>query len=286
MKYIIQKGYRGFGDRLTHLIFCVKIALETNRKIYVDWNDHYWNHNGENFSTYFELLNIGINDNTILQGLSVSPSFWKNKLDVSLSRSNYKEAKKFNSLRPFSTIIKKYPTEDVLVAVNHFHKIYTDMSFFFKIFRVKDRRIIDRVTELQKLHNLKDCVGIHLRGTDRKSSTKQNNKNILENITRKIKPQDKLVCFTDDVQLFNDFNKIFPRAILITNIVLDQPVASHTVLPQNLKHSKDEMNVDLLIDFFALASCKKQYSTFNESTFYQMSEKIHPYVDTVLGNGK
>jgi hypothetical protein len=59
MKYLIQKGFRGFGDRLRNLVMCVKIAIEQNRKIYVDWNDFYWNHTGENFYTYFEILDMG-----------------------------------------------------------------------------------------------------------------------------------------------------------------------------------------------------------------------------------
>jgi hypothetical protein len=287
MKYLIQKGYRGFGDRLTHLIYCVKIAIESNRKIYIDWNDHYWNHTGENFYTYFKLLDIGIENTNNLGDLSVSPNFWKNNLDANISPSNFAKIRDQEKISSLSSIIKKYPDEDVLVIINGFRKTFADISFFSKIFRVKDDRIITAVKELQEKYNLKECTGIHLRGTDRKREKHVTNSDILKKLFMKIKSTDIIVCFTDDIELFNEFKRKVPLAVLLTKIVVDSPNnGSHQIPPNLLKKTKDEMNVDLLTDFFALASCKKQYSTFEESTFYQMSIKIHPHVDIILGNGK
>jgi hypothetical protein len=191
MKYLIEKGYRGFGDRLTHLIYCVKIALETNRKIYVDWNDEYWNHTGENFYTYFELLHIGITDISNLNDLSCSPRYWKNKLDTVLKLSDFPEVMKQEKITKLSLITKKFPNEDVLVIINYFRRPYNDISFFSKIFRVKDNRIISAVKELQTRYNLKDSTGVHLRGTDRKILKSVGNADILKKLFMKIKPTDK-----------------------------------------------------------------------------------------------
>ena len=288
MKYIIQKGIRGFGDRLLHLMYCVKIALTTNRKVYVDWNDFYWNHSGENFYTYFELLNIGINKIDNLETLSVSPNFWKDKIHLPLNHDIFMNAVNSEKINVLSSIINKYPKEDVLVISNWKRNIYNNIEYFANIFRVKDTRIIDRVNELNKFYDLKNCTGIHLRGTDRKEGAKVGNANLLTKIKKTFKFGDKVVCFTDDLELYNDFKKNVPSATLITKIVFDKPMpyGTHTVLAKFLDNTKDEMNVDLLVDFFALALCKDTYTTFEKSTFFRSAKLLHPYVDMILGNGK
>jgi hypothetical protein len=294
MKYLIQKGFRGFGDRLRNLVLCVKIAIEQNRKIYVDWNDFYWNHTGENFYTYFEILDIGIDNIDNVSELTVYPDFWKDKLNIPLSPHNFCDGQK-EHISSLSKIIKKYPQEDIIVIPNSKHSDFTQFLFFAKIFRVKDIRITNRVKELQNKYNLKECIGIHLRGTDRKDKNVTNKRIISDFVNSDNtsllfkKYKDKLLCFTDDIELYIEFKKIFPRAILLTQIIIfDQNSTSgtHTIPNKFLKHTKDEMNVDLITDFFALASCKQSFSTCKESLFLDMSQKLHPYVDIILGNGK
>ena len=58
MKYLVVKGWLGFGDRLESLKMAVRYALDNNLKIYVDWNDEMWTHGIENFYTYFKLVNM------------------------------------------------------------------------------------------------------------------------------------------------------------------------------------------------------------------------------------
>jgi hypothetical protein len=55
MKYLIVKGWLGFGDRLESLKMAVRYALKYNLKIYVHWTDSMWCHENENFYTYFKL---------------------------------------------------------------------------------------------------------------------------------------------------------------------------------------------------------------------------------------
>ena len=67
MKYLVVKGWVGFGDRLESLKMCVKYALDYNLQIHVDWSDSIWSHNGESFYSYFSLQNIPVlNDQVFL----------------------------------------------------------------------------------------------------------------------------------------------------------------------------------------------------------------------------
>jgi hypothetical protein len=44
MKYLVVKGWLGFGDRLETLKMAVKFALDHKLQIYVDWSDEMWSH--------------------------------------------------------------------------------------------------------------------------------------------------------------------------------------------------------------------------------------------------
>ena len=59
---------------------------------------------------------------------------------------------------------------------------------------------------------------------------------------------------------------------------------NHHIKKEDLKVSKDEMNVDMLIDFFTLASCQRVLTTFRDSRFAREAEKTRPYVKLILGN--
>ena len=58
MKYLVVKGWLGFGDRLESLKMGVKFALENNLQIYVDWTDRFIRDKDESFYTYFNFVNM------------------------------------------------------------------------------------------------------------------------------------------------------------------------------------------------------------------------------------
>ena len=41
-KYILLKGYEGFGDRLENLLQTISYCRKTNRVLVVDWSDYMW----------------------------------------------------------------------------------------------------------------------------------------------------------------------------------------------------------------------------------------------------
>ena len=60
MKYLVVKGWLGFGDRLETLIMCVKFAQANNLQIYVDWTDNIWSHGEESLYKYFKIVNMPV----------------------------------------------------------------------------------------------------------------------------------------------------------------------------------------------------------------------------------
>ena len=87
MKYLVVKGWLGFGDRMECLQMAVKFALDNNLQIYVDWRDSMWTHGTEDFYTYFKLENIPVlkSLSDIPEDATYYPAFWKGKLDQQLS---------------------------------------------------------------------------------------------------------------------------------------------------------------------------------------------------------
>ena len=79
MKYLIVKGFMGFGDRLESLKMAVAYALKHNLQIYVDWRDPLWSHGDNDFYTYFKLVNMRVlkSLNDIPADASYYPPFWK-----------------------------------------------------------------------------------------------------------------------------------------------------------------------------------------------------------------
>jgi hypothetical protein len=286
MKCIIQKGFRGFGDRLEHLIWCVKYAILTKSKVYVDWTDFYWNHSGEDFYKYFDLENIGIDRIENSENLKIVPSFWKNKLDRPMDLEIYDIKPAIFVYNHLDLLLKKLDTNwDILVMASQKRIVEDKISYFGDIFRVKDKRIIHAIQNLNIKYNLPKCLGIHLRGTDRKE--KLSNTQTLNNLPQiKESEYDNIVCFTDDLDLFKLFQSRHPNAKLLTKYIIDEPNSgTHKITPEKLKFSKDAMNIDLLTDFFALASCKESYTTFKNSTFHRTAARLRPYVNSILGNG-
>jgi hypothetical protein len=82
MKYLVIKGWLGFGDRLESLKMGIKYALDHNLKVYVDWTDSMWSHGNESFYTYFKLINIPQLESLdeIPEDATVYPAFWKGNL--------------------------------------------------------------------------------------------------------------------------------------------------------------------------------------------------------------
>jgi hypothetical protein len=287
MKYLIVKGGpSGFGDRLECLKMCVKYALKFNLQIYVDWEDPIWSHSGENFYTYFGLVNIptlkSIDD--IPEDATVFPAFWKDKMKLPYIHEYSKTNPEIN----IGYIQDQVYTEDVVVhPSNGYRWTYNDSAFFANVFRVIDPRIINKVKDRQQKYQLEQKLAVHLRGSDRAAIVDKSHRMAALNIrlvTSGILNGTKCIAVSDDpdyVKLWKARYRSFP---VLTEVgCLEGNGGVHTRPKDSLSISKDSLNVDMLVDFFTLASCKQIISTSKDSRFGQEAQKLHPHIHQILG---
>jgi hypothetical protein len=287
MKVLIVKGALGFGDRLESLKMCVHYALYTNRAIYVDWTDKTWSHGGESFYKYFDL--VGLNSlkslDSIPEDATVFPPAWKGKLNEQIL-----DVRKDSNLETNIHEYKLYDEDVVVHACLGYRKLYPNSQFFAECFRVIDPRIINKVKSRQSRYDLKSKVGIHLRGTDRASSVDYKAKRISELSVRIVMngwlSSKKMIAVSDDPEYIKFWNGRFPEHPVLTekgNLGGRAGAHNEAVIPV----SKDELNVDLLVDFFTLSSCEKIVSTSPDSRFTHEATRLHPHVDLILSqNGR
>lgn len=279
MKYLLVKGYLGFGDRLESLKMCVKFALDNNLKLYVDWRDSIWSHGTESFYTYFAL---DIPSFTIeeVEGLTVYPPIWKDRLHDSLTTEFVEQH------RSELTITLEPRNEDVIVFSSiGTRQLYNDSTFFANVFRVVDPRIIQKVKQRQVKYELSKKFGIHLRGTDRASSSQYKQKRITEMSIKLVSLGAlgglKMVVVSDDPEYIQLWKTRFPDHPILTEVKLEGKGGIHT--RKDIPISKDEMNVDMLVDFFTLASCARIMSTSPDSRFSHEAKRLHPHIKRILG---
>jgi hypothetical protein len=280
MKYLIVKGALGFGDRLQSLKMCVKYAIKHNLQIYVDWSDPIWSHNGESFYTYFNLVNMPVLNSIddIPKDATVFPPVWKDHLkgypDIELTLLN-KEV-------TFGYIDEQVFDADVFVYLcNSYRYIFNDSQFFANVFRVVDSRIIQKVRNRAQQYALKTKIGIHLRGTDRAKKIDKTHRMAGMNIRMMslgLLNGQGFIAVSDDPEYIQIWRTKYKLPILTEVGSLGGREGVHNKSKESLSVSKDQLNVDLLVDFFTLASCKGIISTSKDSRFGQEAGRLSIHI--------
>jgi hypothetical protein len=281
MKYIIVKALLGFGDRLQSLKMCVRFALDNNLQIYVDWTDDTWSHGKESFYNYFKLVNIPIlaSINDIPANATVYPARWKGKLHEKLVPSILSPEMDLGTISG-----KKFNADVIVYSCCGYRNIFNDSTFFANVFRVIDPRIIQKVQQRQSKYTLSTKIGIHLRGTDRASKIDKSHRMAGLNIRMLhagLLGGKEFIAVTDDAVYAGLWKTRFPQFPILSNLA-DIGGSEGTHHKRNLSVSKDDMNVELLVDFFTLASCKYIISTSKDSRFACESTRLHPHIKRIL----
>jgi hypothetical protein len=176
-------------------------------------------------------------------------------------------------------------TEDIIVyCCVGYRLIYNDSRFFTNVFRVIHPEIIRKVHERRNKYNLKEKHAVHLRGTDR--TTEINKLDRFRGIRVRMTNLGSLsgqqfIAVSDD----EDFSRMWKKNFsfpLLTEIIPGGITGNHQISSNNLKISKHDLNIDMLVDFFTLASCKSVLSTANDSRFAQEAIRLHPSIMEIL----
>lgn len=290
-KYLVVKGWLGFGDRLESLKMAVNFALENDLYIYVDWIDSVWSHGTETFYTYFDLVNMKTlkSLDEIPESATVYPEYWKDHMKEPITQELLNDSTKNKQLD--LGILKKdlLSKADVIVFSSiGYRNLYADSSFFANVFRVKDSRILSKVLQRENTYKVSSSMGIHLRGTDRKRNEIQFTKKIqwqsLNAIHNGAFHNRQMIAVSDDPLGIQIWKRFFPSTIVMSDLSLQNTSnkGNHLISKDDLKTSKDDMNVDMLVDFFTLSLCTTILSTFKDSRFAAEARRLHPHVKRIL----
>ena len=289
MKYLIVKGWLGFGDRLESLKMATKFALDNNLQIYVDWTDRFIRDKDESFYTYFNLVNMptlnSLDD--IPADATVYPPYWKDNLKQPFTDELFKKQKEFGlNIGTLNTLLKQKINADVIVLSSIGNRtLFNSSSFFANVFRVIHPEIIREVSLRQEKYNLSSKVGIHIRGTDRISKKKGRNLPIQYlslQVFNYARGKQQIVV-SDDKLSSEMWKKMNDNSIILSSLSLKQKGPIHELRGDKLIVSKDSLNIDMLIDFFTLASCSTIFTTYPDSRFAAESQRLHLFVNQILG---
>jgi len=292
MKYLIVKGWLGFGDRLESTIMCVKYAQDHNLQIYVDWTDCMWSHGQETFYSYFKLVNMPVLNSLddIPADATIYPSFWKDKLKAPVTQEIFDKSKELGILTNFLKTEETYPADVIVYACIGNRTIYSEIPFFSKVFRVKDERILREIANRQQTYQLSTSIGIHIRGTDRILNLQKRERSIQHMAVNAVMHGGlsgvKMIAVGDDKESVALWKRFFPDVKVLSSYSLANTIKKgiHNASKEDLNITRDEMNVEMLVDFFTLASCYKIFTTFRDSRFAREARQLHPYITTILRN--
>lgn len=289
MKYLIIKGWLGFGDRLESLKMGIKYALDYNLKVYVDWTDPLWSHGNESFYTYFKLVNIPqiSSLDEIPEDATVYPAFWKENLKRPFDKELQLTGKSLGL--ELGMMSKPYDADVVVLSNCGKRTIYYDNTFFANVFRVIDSRVLSKVKERKQHFPLSSMVGVHIRGTDKFKTAHKRTLGVqyaaVNAVMNGALNGVQMIVVSDDTESIKIWKNYFPKAILLSDISLKNSSlkGNHNLSKEELKISKDDLNVDLLVDFFTLTLTARIIATNRDSRFSQEASRLHAYVNTILG---
>ena len=288
MKYLVVKGWLGFGDRLESLKMCVAYAQKYNLQIYVDWTDSIWSHGTESFYTYFKLINMPVLNSLddIPEDATVYPPFWKDKLKTPMTQEIFDKQKETGI--NLGQITEPFDA-DVVVHSSIGNRILymMDSTFFANVFRVTDPRIFEKVRSYNSKFNLRSCMGIHIRGTDRVRPGRRElgiqhiavNAAMGGGFAGK-----KMIVVSDDKNSTEIWKRFFPDSICLTELALKESSSkgNHNASKDSISTSKDLLNVEMLVDFFTLANCGCILTTYRDSRFAQEARRLSKHVSSML----
>lgn len=292
MKYLVVKGFLGFGDRLESLKMAVAYAIQHNLQIYVDWRDPLWSHGDNDFYTYFKLVNMPVLNslNDIPADATYHPAYWKGHLDEQLTFDFIQERQ--NDGLNLGVLSNPYDADVVVYSCIGPRTLYPDSSFFANVFRVVDSRILNKISYHRSQKPIEKSWGVHIRGTDRCKKFGRRLTSIQSIVlgftTYGGMNVQNIVAVSDDKEQLQIWKNYYPQSYVVSEQSLKYSTleGNHHISKENLQVTKDEMNVDLLVDFFVLAMCERIFSTVKDSRFFQEAQRLHPFINTILNGNK
>ena len=286
MKYLLVKAWHGFGDRFQCLKMALDFAINNKVPILIDWSDSIWSHGSETFYQYFsiDLPTFKIGD--IPQDATIFPPFWKDMLSLQLTERIINDHKDEIEVDGNANFFKRNFDTDVVVYTSvGFRHVYPDFSPFANIFKVIHPVVLHKIRERNQKYRLENKIGIHLRGTDRTNRVDKERRMTELNIRLVglgLISGQEFIAVSDDPEFIKMWKSRYSFPVLTEVGNLGGREGVHNKRANDLFISKNELNIDLLVDFLTLGLCKKVVSTSKDSRFGQEAERIHSQIKRIL----
>lgn len=289
-KILLVKGIAGLGNRILCLLTGILYARLTDRRLIVDWSDHYYSTDGSNvFHRYFQ---CPITDPTdeIPTTDSVNPSIWRGRLSESAWYLRKHQGKINDSKvwQQFSIDLNKLDyDEDILVMWTYDEKVDLLRPHFngklkeFKeasteeILKKLLKEYLSLHTEIQgRIARFKEnnfdgkCVGVHIRFTDHRSNIWA----ILTNLNALLSRAPGLQIFlsTDNLQIKDMFEKLYPGVITAPHWY--SPTPGLTIHNNRRRPDPYENGIEALIDLYLMSEC--EYMIIDTSSSFSYIAKL------------
>jgi len=280
------KARAGLGNRLLALAAGLDYARRANREIYVDWSDNTYSQDRINiFQDIFEIRGIPCLTERPDYGIkSVYPACWRGHLDrsvVDLLQENPDIARQYDTSIEFDDAARK---EEITVGWSYdarwgtLSKYYPDTprtrvlrAIFTKHLQLVPsvkRDVLSRIRD----YGISDCVGVHYRQSDKKSSTP------LVDMLSLVPDDSPVFLCTDNKSVIDHaidilgpsrlrfFSKWMPDSF--AQKPGESSLHQNKACPDRLVSLKEA-----ILDMWCLASCKSLIRT-DSSTFSYISELV------------
>ncbi|MEG4529160.1 nodulation protein NodZ [Microcoleus sp. D2_18a_D3] len=269
-QYIILKGIAGLGNRLSALSAAIKYAQTTNRKLIVEWNDHWYSsHSSKNvFFEFFQLVNIDSSlqhtyDIPHYSQKTVAPAMWFNHLtDSSDQVMQFPLVWKLND---------QYLGQKCVVELD---RSYTEDIVIFTSYGGLDRKILRHhlklkpavqkiVCEFAEKYFSETVIGVHVRFTDKQP--KQPLKTVFQKIDDllSVEPTAKIFLATDNPDIIIEFKLRYVNHMLVRNKWFP---SEHTPIHRYQSgRIPEEILLDAVVEMFLLSHCKYLIAQGNSS---------------------
>lgn len=178
-RFVVHKGFEGFGDRLQQLLMVMKYASVTQRTLVLDWRGEYWSQDPSlGFDNLFELHGVKhFQVSDFLQlwahlrgNVRVVPEAWTYRLEIPHSGEAYKpifqvDTKTSSTIAEIASYQQLDFQEEVVVYAGTGSRTYT--ATFFDNLRFHTHITWYFEQEIRRIGLPGRYVAVHLRGGDK-----------------------------------------------------------------------------------------------------------------------
>lgn len=290
---VVVKGNCGFGDRLQVLSHAMEYCIKHDAIICIDWRDRMWGQTTLDFKDYFVvhgIKTIELDDvvklmQNNINTITINPKVWTSEL-----MKDTPDATRELKYNLTDTELRSFPMKingNIIVFNN---QGYRRSSNLVMVNNIKLKPVIQEEIKTRINSLILPCCLIHIRGTDRISSTMSGYEILryLETNYDMLPAHSKARCYvvTDSDILMNKWINKYPESKPLQNISFTRDISKedphgkcgiHMYTDKILNFyniQKHILNIECLSEFIALSFAENAIGN-NNSCFFNVARFIN-----------